>query len=198
MECVAAARRGLPVGACPEDYVFRAARARPQSGCRSCSNPDRTHSPSTASCSRATPATTGRAGAGRRPRPPVPVVPLLDQLDGAADHVTRLANLVASPRRRSSACSPSPTSAAGASCGSCPRRGTPTTATTTARRGGPPAADAQRLPPRRREIRHFWASELFYAPAEPARSRATSARSSRCGTSSTSRPRAARPAGTSS
>ena len=34
-------------------------------------------------------------------------------------------------------------------------------------------------------IRHFWGSELLYAPTDPARTRATSARSSRCGRCST-------------
>lgn len=34
-------------------------------------------------------------------------------------------------------------------------------------------------------IRHFWASELFYAPSEPGQDLATSARSSLCGTCST-------------
>ena len=34
-------------------------------------------------------------------------------------------------------------------------------------------------------MRHFWGSELFYAPPSRARTRATSARSSRCGTCST-------------
>ena len=34
-------------------------------------------------------------------------------------------------------------------------------------------------------IRHFWGSELFYAPSTPARSHATSEPSSRSGTCST-------------
>jgi predicted dithiol-disulfide oxidoreductase (DUF899 family) len=34
-------------------------------------------------------------------------------------------------------------------------------------------------------IRHFWGSELFYAPTDPGRNPVTSAPSNRCGTSST-------------
>ena len=47
-------------------------------------------------------------------------------------------------------------------------------------------------------IRHFWGSELFYAPTTPDRIRATSALSNLSGTCSTSRRRGARPTGTSS
>ena len=44
-------------------------------------------------------------------------------------------------------------------------------------------------------IRHFWASELFYAPTEPGQDPATSAPSSRSGTCTTSPQRAAEPTG---
>ena len=46
-------------------------------------------------------------------------------------------------------------------------------------------------------IRHFWGSELFYAPRIRSRTRATLAPSSRCGTSSTSLPKAGGPTGSS-
>jgi hypothetical protein len=47
-------------------------------------------------------------------------------------------------------------------------------------------------------IRHFWGSELFYAPTHPGRTPATSGPSSRSGTCSTSPPKGARPTGMSS
>ena len=37
-------------------------------------------------------------------------------------------------------------------------------------------------------VRHFWGSELFYAPTGPGKNHATSAPSRRCGTCSTSLP----------
>jgi hypothetical protein len=49
-----------------------------------------------------------------------------------------------------------------------------------------------------RAIRHFWGSELFYAPADQGQEPATSAPLSRCGTCSTSPARAAQPTGMSS
>jgi predicted dithiol-disulfide oxidoreductase (DUF899 family) len=47
-------------------------------------------------------------------------------------------------------------------------------------------------------IRHFWGSELFYAPVDPGQEPATSAPSSHCGTCSTSPGRATQPIGMSS
>ena len=47
-------------------------------------------------------------------------------------------------------------------------------------------------------IRHFWGSELFYAPVDRGQEPATSAPSSHCGTCSTSPPRDAQPIGMSS
>ena len=90
-------------------------------------------------------------------------------------------------RRRSSASSPSPPSAAGGTCGCCPRPAPPITATTSAE-----TADGMQQPMLNvfhrdgDTIRHFWGSELFYAPAIPGKDPATSALSSRSGTSSTS------------
>jgi predicted dithiol-disulfide oxidoreductase (DUF899 family) len=57
----------------------------------------------------------------------------LEQLDGAAEPATQRVNFVVVAKAHCSASSPSPRSAAGGSCGSCPRPATATTGTTLAR-----------------------------------------------------------------
>ena len=179
MEAVAAARRELPPGgAVPEDYAFRGrarAATRATCGSRSCSHRARTRSRSTASCSRAIPATTAR---GRRPAKrllrleegPCPsCVALLDQLDGAVDHVSQHMNFVGRREGAARARSrPSPRSAAGGGCGCCPRPPTPTTATTSPRRRRGTSGRCSTCSTGKGDtIRHFWGSELFYAPTDP-------------------------------
>src|SRR5919112_3175775 len=75
----------------------------------------------------------------------------LDQLDGAAEPATQRVNFAVVAKAHCSASSPSPRSAAGGDCGSCPRPATATPGLPWRDPGRRPNADAERVPPRRRD-----------------------------------------------
>ena len=179
-EAVAAARRALPPGGVvPEDYVFQGVRAGGEPGEVRLSElfapgqdslvlysfmfprdpgddrpgPDGGRDRAAAARRRPVPVVHGAARpARRRRRARRPARRLRHRRQGAA----------AAPARRS------PRSAAGATCGCCPRPATPTTATTTARRREGDQRPMLNVFHRDgATIRHFWGSELLYAPTEP-------------------------------
>src|SRR5215204_1739848 len=121
----------------------------------------------------------------------------LDQLDGAAEHDTQRVNFVVVAKSHCSASSPSPRSAAGGDCGSCPRPATATTGTALARSrtetkcrcGTYSTATARRCAT-------SGARSSSTRPPAQGRVPATTAPSSRSGTFSTSLPRDVRPTGT--
>jgi predicted dithiol-disulfide oxidoreductase (DUF899 family) len=120
------------------------------------------------------PATSGR---GRRPaRRPLPLtegpcpscVALLDQLDGAAEHAASIINFAVVAKAPIDRRLAFARSAAGAAAAAVLGEATPTTATTSPRQ---PRAGSGRCSTcstaTATTIRHFWGSELFYAPTEP-------------------------------
>ena len=127
VERVAAQRRALPPGGeIPEDYVFEAAGAG--------GKPKRVRLSELFAPGKDTLAIYSFMFGPERERPCPGCTHFLDGLDGAARHIASASTSPSSPSRRCRASFPSPRSAAGAGCNSCPRLATPTTATTSVTR----------------------------------------------------------------
>lgn len=179
MEGVAAARRGLPPGgAVPEDYVFQGAAA---DGTPVDVRLSELFAPGKESLvvynfmfprdpgdERPGPAAGETAGLALEEGPCPSCVALLDQLDGAAEHASQHLNFAVVTK------SPLPRVLAFAQERGWQRLRLLSSAANTYNRDylGETAEGAQRpmLNVFRRDggvIRHFWGSELFYAPTEP-------------------------------
>jgi predicted dithiol-disulfide oxidoreductase (DUF899 family) len=147
---------------------------RPTCGCRSCSRPAWTRWCATASCSRATLATSGRATAAgqtsflKLEEGPCPSsVALLDQLDGAVEHASQHINLAVVAK------APLPRVVTFAEERGWRRLRLLSSAGNTYNRDylaeTPEGSQRPMLNVFHRDggvIRHFWGSELFYAPTE--------------------------------
>ena len=91
----------------------------------------------------------------------------LDQLDGAAEHVSQRVNLAVVGKAPIGRITAFAEERGWRRLRLLSRLATPITATTGRRPGRRPATNAERVPPRRLRNRHFWGSELFYAPEDP-------------------------------